>query len=49
MKSIRVGFGQVASKGDVTGRICFSEKAIEKYQRKGDKTIIVTQFTTPDD
>lgn len=44
-----IAFGQVASEGDVSGRICFSEEAIEKYQRSGDKAIIVRQFTTPDD
>lgn len=43
-----IAFGQIASKGDVTGRICFSEKAITKYSKAG-KTILVKQFTTPDD
>lgn len=44
-----IAFGQVASQGDVTGRICFSEGVMDKYQRAGDKAIIVKEFTTPED
>lgn len=44
-----IAFGQVASKGDVTGRICFSEVSIAKYKRAGEKTIFVKKFTVPED